>query len=266
MNCAELRPDYMLYAIGAIEEPERTEIRAHLDRNCETCTSGVREAMALTYSMGALVDGPEPPLELRSRVSGIAGMGARRASAVRMPAPKRSLLLARPVAAWQGLAVLAACLALAVVPTILWRRAVVEIEKRQAAAAAALADERQSAAQLRDELAKLEGSSSLRANPIISLELERGAPGEAVKHISIPNGVAAIVLALPSDLVRQASTADLRDSSGQTISSISPIPVGDSDAAGLTIDARLLPAGRYSLALRAGERVLAQFPFVVDRR
>ena len=35
MNCNELREHYELYAIGVADEPERTEIRAHLERHCE---------------------------------------------------------------------------------------------------------------------------------------------------------------------------------------------------------------------------------------
>jgi hypothetical protein len=248
-----------------MEDPERSEIRAHLDRNCQTCTAGLREALAFTYSMGALVDGPEPPRALRGRVSGIAETGARRSPAMRTAASRRLLFLGRPLTAWQGLALLAACLALAFVPAILWRRAVSESQARQAVAATALADERRSEARLRDQLAKLEGGSSMRIDPIVPLELERGAPGGTVRHISIPSGAGAIVLALPQDLVRQASAAELKNASGAAFHSISPIAAGGSDATGLTIDARLLPAGRYSLELRAGEHVIARFPFAVDR-
>jgi hypothetical protein len=265
MRCQELKPDYMLYAIGAMEEPERSEIRTHLESGCETCTSGLQEARALAYSMGALLDGPEPPRELRSRVLAISGAADRRAPAVPMPAPTRSFW-ARPIAAWQGLALAGACLALALVPAFLWRRAIGDIEARQASTNAALANERRSEAELRGQLAKLEAAPSLRADPIIALELERGVPAGAVKQVSIPIGAAAMVLALPSDLVRQASEAELLDSSGQIIRSVSPLPAADSEATGLTIDARLLPAGRYLLALRADERTIARFPFLVERR
>jgi hypothetical protein len=149
------------------------------------------------------------------------------------------------------------------VPAFLWRRAIGDIEARQTSSKTALDSERRSAAELRDQLAKLQSGSSLRADPIVALELERGVPGEAVKQVSIPRGATAVVLALPSDLVRQASGAELRDASGQIIRSVSPLPAAQSDAMGLTIDARLLPAGRYSLALRAGERAIARFTFRV---
>jgi hypothetical protein len=265
MRCDELKPDYMLYAIGAMEEPERSEIHAHLQSGCETCNSGLQKARALAYSMGALVDGPEPPRELRSRVLAISWAAGRPTPAQRILAPKQSFW-ARPIAAWQGLALAGACLALALVPAVLWLRATEDSAARQASTNAALAGERRAESDLRSQLATLQDGHSLRADPIIALELERGASDTAVKQISIPSGTAAIVLALPSDLVRQASEAELRDSSGQIIRSVSPLPHADSDATGLTIDARLLPPGSYILELRASAHTVARFPFRVERR
>ena len=72
MNCEELRSDYLLYVLGVLEDPERTEVRAHLDRGCADCAAGVREARSWAYAMGASVDGPTPPRHLRQRVLSIA--------------------------------------------------------------------------------------------------------------------------------------------------------------------------------------------------
>jgi hypothetical protein len=44
MNCSELRDHYELYIIGVAGEPERSEIRAHLDRQCGVCTQGIERA------------------------------------------------------------------------------------------------------------------------------------------------------------------------------------------------------------------------------
>ena len=44
MNCNELREHYELYVIGVAEEPERSEIRAHLNRGCQVCTLGIQLA------------------------------------------------------------------------------------------------------------------------------------------------------------------------------------------------------------------------------
>ena len=38
MTCDELRPDYVLFAMGVLEDPERSELRAHLERGCQVCT------------------------------------------------------------------------------------------------------------------------------------------------------------------------------------------------------------------------------------
>ena len=73
MTCDELRPDYLLYAVGVLEEPEKSELRAHLDRGCQDCTAGIREARRLASSMGASAEGPEPSRQLRSRVLAAAG-------------------------------------------------------------------------------------------------------------------------------------------------------------------------------------------------
>src|SRR5208283_4027196 len=47
MNCEELRDYYGKYACGAAGEPERGEIRAHLDRGCEVCIAGVKRAVEM---------------------------------------------------------------------------------------------------------------------------------------------------------------------------------------------------------------------------
>ena len=44
MNCNELRDQYELYAFGVADEPERSEIREHLNRECEVCMEGMRRA------------------------------------------------------------------------------------------------------------------------------------------------------------------------------------------------------------------------------
>ena len=52
MNCSELRDHYELYALGLAEEPERAELRAHLDRGCEVCMAGMKRARELTALLG----------------------------------------------------------------------------------------------------------------------------------------------------------------------------------------------------------------------
>ncbi len=73
MTCDELRDHYELYALGIAEDPERSEIREHLDRNCPTCVPGVRSARELISLIGTAATPVEPPARLRKRVLAIAG-------------------------------------------------------------------------------------------------------------------------------------------------------------------------------------------------
>jgi anti-sigma-K factor RskA len=68
MNCDELRPDYLAYALGSLEEPERSEMRAHLERGCQDCAAGVRDAREWVFAIGGSLEGPAPPRDLRNRV------------------------------------------------------------------------------------------------------------------------------------------------------------------------------------------------------
>ena len=68
MNCDELRDQYELYALGIAEDPEASEIRAHLNRACPTCVPGVRGARELITLIGATAPAAEPPARLRKRV------------------------------------------------------------------------------------------------------------------------------------------------------------------------------------------------------
>ena len=94
MNCEELRDHYELYAMGVAEEPERSEIRAHLARGCEVCMKHVKTARELTAELGATADSVSPSPKLRNRI--LASIGA----------PQRSFSWAP----WLGLAVAAAAL------------------------------------------------------------------------------------------------------------------------------------------------------------
>jgi len=78
MSCDELRDLYELYAMGVLEEPERSEIRAHLDRHCDTCVPGVHAARGLVSLIGATAPPAAPPARLRRRVMALTGEPERR--------------------------------------------------------------------------------------------------------------------------------------------------------------------------------------------
>ncbi|HUB80053.1 MAG TPA: anti-sigma factor [Bryobacteraceae bacterium] len=77
MNCSELRDHYELYALGLAEEPERDEIRAHLDRGCEVCMSEMRRARELLTLVGGSAVPAAPSRKLRRRILASVGVDQR---------------------------------------------------------------------------------------------------------------------------------------------------------------------------------------------
>ncbi|HUI81439.1 MAG TPA: hypothetical protein VLY24_26120, partial [Bryobacteraceae bacterium] len=78
MNCDQLREHYELYAIGLAEDPERSEIREHLDRGCEVCMAELKLARELASILGATAPLAEPSAKLRRRILASAGVEPRR--------------------------------------------------------------------------------------------------------------------------------------------------------------------------------------------
>jgi len=80
MTCGELRDSYELFALGVADAPERDEICAHLDRRCEICVAGVRDARRLTALLGAAAPEAAPSKALRGRILASVGFERRRFS------------------------------------------------------------------------------------------------------------------------------------------------------------------------------------------
>src|SRR5437764_9119256 len=78
MKCNELREYYELYAIGVADEPERTEIRAHLNRECEVCMEAMRRAREVAALLGGTAAPEAPSPKLRRRILASAGYQERR--------------------------------------------------------------------------------------------------------------------------------------------------------------------------------------------
>jgi anti-sigma-K factor RskA len=68
MSCEELESEYLPYALGIAEEPERSEIAQHLGRNCPECVPAMQKALETVVKMSGAVSIQEPPARLRSRV------------------------------------------------------------------------------------------------------------------------------------------------------------------------------------------------------
>jgi anti-sigma-K factor RskA len=69
----ELRGEYELYAMGVSENPERGEIRAHLDRGCEVCMAEMKRARKIATMVGAAAAPQTPSSKLRKRILASAG-------------------------------------------------------------------------------------------------------------------------------------------------------------------------------------------------
>jgi hypothetical protein len=78
MNCNELRDHYELYAIGVADEPERSEIRSHLNRECEVCMNGIRQAREVAALLGGSASPAAPSPRLRRRILASVGVEERR--------------------------------------------------------------------------------------------------------------------------------------------------------------------------------------------
>jgi anti-sigma-K factor RskA len=73
MTCDELRDQYELYALGAMDAEERAELDAHMRREGDPCVDGVRRARELMASLALIAPESHPPARLRARVIGMAG-------------------------------------------------------------------------------------------------------------------------------------------------------------------------------------------------
>jgi len=71
MNCDELREQYELYVLGALEHPERAEIEEHLHRQGDSCIAGVSRAREQMTTLALISPESHPPARLRNRVVGL---------------------------------------------------------------------------------------------------------------------------------------------------------------------------------------------------
>jgi len=68
MTCEELKDNFELYALGVLEDGERSEIEAHLARGCETCQTSLRDALAVNALVLASAQQTAPPSGLKRRL------------------------------------------------------------------------------------------------------------------------------------------------------------------------------------------------------
>ncbi|SPE26726.1 conserved hypothetical protein [Candidatus Sulfopaludibacter sp. SbA3] len=78
MKCEDLQDQYELYALGVADEPERDEIREHLNRGCEVCMAGVKNARRLAALLGGTAAAAAPSPKLRRRILASVGFEQKR--------------------------------------------------------------------------------------------------------------------------------------------------------------------------------------------
>jgi len=137
VDCKERQDDILLYAIGALEEPERSRLRAHMAMGCPECAGQVSEAEA-TWSLVGLtaLDGKwavpaGAKAALDARIEGSTeGVGSDEKHGLRLAGERGALVLPTAagaggvrggkVGAGWGRVLLAACLAVGVTAGASW--------------------------------------------------------------------------------------------------------------------------------------------------
>lgn len=78
MNCEDLRDHYELYAMGVAGEPEKSEIRGHLNRGCEVCMAEMKRARTIAAFLAGAAPPMAPSPKLRGRILSSIGFEQRR--------------------------------------------------------------------------------------------------------------------------------------------------------------------------------------------
>jgi hypothetical protein len=99
MTCEELQDVYELYALGLLDEDEKNEADAHLNRGCANCRKSLNDALALNSILMATTAEVKPRSRLRRRI--LASVGVERSSWTWVPALAAVCMLV--VALWLGM-------------------------------------------------------------------------------------------------------------------------------------------------------------------
>ena len=97
MNCDQLQDHYELYALGVAEDPERSEIRAHLNRDCDTCRRAMKNALEMMALLAGTAPQAQPSAKLRHRILASVGVEKRGYGWARVWAVAAALSLAAAI-------------------------------------------------------------------------------------------------------------------------------------------------------------------------
>jgi hypothetical protein len=215
------------FVLDRLSDAEREQFEQHLV-DCRECQEAVKTAAALSTGLQSV----------RSE----------------FPAPKRPIpFWSQRITLAQGMGLAAVWFIMALTPSLFWYRQSVKSRAAAEQAVASLRADRPTAP-----------AAAPRALPVYPLELSRGSSAdEAAIEIAVVPSADSVILVLPRDAVRQASSAQLADASGRTIWELAALPDTGSDSVGLTAPASLLKPGSYVLSLRAAGKTVARFPLRV---
>lgn len=73
-TCQEFSELYELYAMGALDAEERSELEEHLATNCPVCAEGIKRATALVTMLATMPEQVQPSSRLRRRILASAGV------------------------------------------------------------------------------------------------------------------------------------------------------------------------------------------------
>lgn len=77
-RCQDFREEFELYALGALDPAEMSEIDAHLREGCAGCEAALKSALAMNAMMMSMTPEVVPPARLKRRV--LSGVGVHRMS------------------------------------------------------------------------------------------------------------------------------------------------------------------------------------------
>jgi anti-sigma-K factor RskA len=73
-NCQELAELYELYAMGALDGEEQTELEQHIGTGCAVCSDGIKHAAAMMQFLASMPEQAEVPSGLRKRIVASVGV------------------------------------------------------------------------------------------------------------------------------------------------------------------------------------------------
>jgi anti-sigma-K factor RskA len=102
VTCEELRECLELYALGLLEEPERSELHRHLQTGCAVCVPAFKRALATNAAIATLAPLVDPPARVAKRVRALSAVQEPRAGKW-LPVWAAAAAILLSICVWLGL-------------------------------------------------------------------------------------------------------------------------------------------------------------------